>query len=117
MPTARGDERKGAGVLGESAASINKSPRSLRVEGFSREESSQRAPPFFVDGGSINQTRLEPHKNRFMIKWRMALRSKIQVNSVYVFQLSLVPPAPVLRGRGQNTQIDAASHGEHGSLV
>ncbi len=31
-----------------------KSPRSLRLERFSREESSQRAPPFFVDGGSIN---------------------------------------------------------------
>ena len=29
------------------------------LERFIREESSQCAPPFFVDGGSINCTRLE----------------------------------------------------------
>jgi hypothetical protein len=31
-----------------------KSPRTWSLERFIREESSQRAPPFFVDGGSIN---------------------------------------------------------------
>ena len=42
MPTARGDERKGAGVLGESAAPIRKSPRSLRDLAEKRALSARR---------------------------------------------------------------------------
>mgnify|MGYP004268725811 CR=1 FL=1 len=42
MPIARGDERKGAGVLGESAAPIRKSPRSLRDLAGKRALSARR---------------------------------------------------------------------------
>ena len=37
------------------------------LERFIREESSQRAPPFFVDGGSINLRRNQRKKTRFEI--------------------------------------------------
>ena len=65
MPIARGDERKhytntkrgreqGWGRRGAWRVSSADKKKPTKLERFSREEGSQRAPPFFVGGGSIN---------------------------------------------------------------
>ena len=79
------------------------------LERFIKEESSQRAPPFFVDGGSINQTRLEG-KNRAMAMARF-LCKQFQANKLSELLINLSSQSLHLMGATLPTLLRAVHPG------